>query len=237
MEQLNTLDDVLESLDAVIRQQRIMLDDMHGASVGGVSVAPTPEPEKADVFQAEFSALFKDDKDLSALFNVAPPAEPQPSGLSPLEDLLKSLNQTPPPQPTPPTVETNNFRQFLPDPPEPLTAPPPEMLPLQIPITDEPAQTRSDPPEFFLADFKSTTAADEPAKPKLDPPDLLFAELKSKTAAERSAITDQQLRALGRKHLLMMIRDLEMELEQAKQENDNLLLAYQAGIAKKSQSS
>lgn len=50
-----------------------------------------------------------------------------------------------------------------------------------------------------------------------------------------SIITENQLRALSRKHLLMMIRDLETELQQVKHEHQNLLLAYQAGLAQKPQ--
>ena len=45
-----------------------------------------------------------------------------------------------------------------------------------------------------------------------------------------SIITDEQLRAFSRKHLLMMIRDLEKELLQAKRERDSLLIAYEAGF-------
>ena len=41
---------------------------------------------------------------------------------------------------------------------------------------------------------------------------------------QESRITDKQLRALNRKHLLMMIRDLEKELAQEKKEKENLLV-------------
>ena len=44
------------------------------------------------------------------------------------------------------------------------------------------------------------------------------------------AITDQQLRALTRKHLLMMLRDLEKELEQERSEKEHLLLACRASF-------
>jgi len=47
---------------------------------------------------------------------------------------------------------------------------------------------------------------------------------------ETPAITERQLRALGKKHLYMMIRDLEAELAQEKTEKGNLLCAFQAGI-------
>jgi len=46
---------------------------------------------------------------------------------------------------------------------------------------------------------------------------------------EGTAITQRQLRALKRKHLLVMIRDLEEELWQVKKEKTEMLLAYQAG--------
>ncbi|MCL2105701.1 MAG: hypothetical protein FWH26_01350 [Oscillospiraceae bacterium] len=40
-----------------------------------------------------------------------------------------------------------------------------------------------------------------------------------------SAITEKQLRALSKKHLLMMIYDLEKELEQERREKEFLLRA------------
>ena len=47
---------------------------------------------------------------------------------------------------------------------------------------------------------------------------------------KKPAITEKQLRALSRRHLLMMIRDLERELAQAKAEKDEMLLAFRAGV-------
>ena len=46
-------------------------------------------------------------------------------------------------------------------------------------------------------------------------------------------ITDRQMRALSKKHLFMMIRDLEAELQREKGEKENLLQAYRAGIVRK----
>jgi len=64
----------------------------------------------------------------------------------------------------------------------------------------------------------------------------LFAKSpESEAAATALTITDQQLRALSRKHLFIMIRDLEKELSQAKGELAALLLAYQAAVAQKTQ--
>jgi len=45
---------------------------------------------------------------------------------------------------------------------------------------------------------------------------------------EDSAARAEKLRALSKKHLLMIIRDLKKELQQEKQEKEYLLLAHQA---------
>ena len=47
------------------------------------------------------------------------------------------------------------------------------------------------------------------------------------TASIKPQITDKQLRILSRKHLLMMIRDLEKELEQEKKEKECFQTLYQ----------
>ena len=44
-------------------------------------------------------------------------------------------------------------------------------------------------------------------------------------------MTDRQLRALGTRRLLVIIRDLEKELLREQIENMKLLQAYQAGVA------
>ena len=43
-------------------------------------------------------------------------------------------------------------------------------------------------------------------------------------------MTDQQLRALGKKHLLVIIRDLEKELQRALLDKEELTRAYQCGL-------
>ena len=45
-------------------------------------------------------------------------------------------------------------------------------------------------------------------------------------------ITDQQLKMLSRINLLILIRDLEKELKQVREEKENLLLAYRVGAEK-----
>ncbi|MCL2463313.1 MAG: hypothetical protein FWF44_11655 [Defluviitaleaceae bacterium] len=46
----------------------------------------------------------------------------------------------------------------------------------------------------------------------------------------KPAITKEQLRALSRKHLLVMILELERAFRQATEERDHLLLACQTGL-------
>lgn len=50
-------------------------------------------------------------------------------------------------------------------------------------------------------------------------------------SSPQSIMTDKQLHVLTRKHLLIMIRDLEEELKHTEQELDHILLAYRAGAA------
>jgi len=50
-----------------------------------------------------------------------------------------------------------------------------------------------------------------------------------------STMTDQQLRALNRRHLLIIIRDLEKELKQIREEKENMLIAFRAGAMQTSQ--
>ena len=46
----------------------------------------------------------------------------------------------------------------------------------------------------------------------------------------KPVLMEKQLRAMSRKHLLMMIRDLERELSQVKTEKEDMLLAFRAGV-------
>jgi len=43
-------------------------------------------------------------------------------------------------------------------------------------------------------------------------------------------LEESQLRVLRRKHLLMLLQDLEAELRRVKEEKANMLLAYRAGL-------
>jgi len=49
---------------------------------------------------------------------------------------------------------------------------------------------------------------------------------------QTALITKKQLRALGKEHLLMMLRDAEKELAREREKTGCLLLAYQAMLAR-----
>ena len=112
--------------------------------------------------------------------------------------------------------------------PSPFTPSPLEELPLSFNNT---TSTRSKTPQEHFR----YPAPQELANPILEQPTTITKSRKINTEETKSVITEQQLRALTRKHLLMMIRDLERELSQVKRERDNLLLAYQSGFAQKTQ--
>ena len=58
-------------------------------------------------------------------------------------------------------------------------------------------------------------------------------DVKKRTSvAAPPSITERQMRALSRKHLLLMLHDLEKELLQVKRERDNMLTACRAGMAR-----
>ena len=59
---------------------------------------------------------------------------------------------------------------------------------------------------------------------------LAAAEHQKKAATP--AITKKQVQALGKKHLLLMILDLQEKLERLEGENEKLLRAFQAGYAR-----
>jgi len=58
-------------------------------------------------------------------------------------------------------------------------------------------------------------------------------DCRSKAQPAESKITELQLKALSRKHLLMMILDLQEELDRLKEENEKMFTAYQAGAAQR----
>ena len=52
---------------------------------------------------------------------------------------------------------------------------------------------------------------------------------------ELSNITEKQLRALSRRHLMLMILDLQEDLNRTREEKEDMLIAYKAGLSKRIQ--
>ena len=87
--------------------------------------------------------------------------------------------------------------------------------------------------DMFLKKSRERAAAVQPpaAAAPMQPPvvDPEYRIREPEAIPEEATLTERQLRALSRKHLFTMIRDLEKELLQVKEEKANILLAYQAG--------
>ena len=85
------------------------------------------------------------------------------------------------------------------------------------------------PPPMAVQEIRSWEICDTPALHEAHKARAPRQLPEPEDAPEEAVITQRQLRALKRKHLLIMIRDLEQELRQVKREKTELLLAYQAG--------
>ena len=100
---------------------------------------------------------------------------------------------------------------------------------LGVPEADILVQSLPDSPKI------SKSAEEEPMRSFNEPDNSPENRMAEEKAAE-SIITEKQLRAFSRKHLLMMIRDLEKELAELKKENkhkEELLRAYQSNFNQK----
>jgi len=90
----------------------------------------------------------------------------------------------------------------------------------------------NDEDEFFLRELTALLDSDDEFAALLNiPAGSGRVNIKNEKEEQKTpGITDRQLRALTKKHLLMMIRDLETELVREKGEKENLLLAYRAAL-------
>jgi len=82
-----------------------------------------------------------------------------------------------------------------------------------------------------LLEDKTPAVRSTPCAPSPRRQNLPCLDVKNTAGAARPSITERQMRALSRKHLLLMLRDLEQELLQVTRERDNMLMACRAGLA------
>jgi hypothetical protein len=82
-----------------------------------------------------------------------------------------------------------------------------------------PAPTISEPPEPTVFALQAPVHREHTKPPPLE------TETKPNVSP---TMTQRQLRALSRKHLFILIRDLEQELQQVKEEKENMRMAYLA---------
>ena len=122
-----------------------------------------------------------------------------------------------------------------------LNAPPPSAPPAPPAPSFVPPAVKEEKREVEPAPVKEAAPAppeEEPAEEAAPPlpeaqPEEFSVRLESRAAPKESVITERQLRALSRKHLLIMVRDIEKELRQAKEEKESLFLAYNAGLSQR----
>ena len=224
MEQWNVSRDVMASLDAVddiIRQQKKMLNNIQGtkAQNGADTAYKTPSTnqmfDKFETFESELATLFKDDEKIADLLNDSPIAASKPLDLSEQQEEpvrnLKNKQQ--------PISQTNSFGQQ--------------------PITEINAYRKIEQdndyrqPEPIPQGTIKYPKIEPNVKPKREKMRIFKKKNKNEAVPGAATITEQQLRALSRQHLFMMIRDLEKELQQVKRENESMLIAYQAGYSRK----
>jgi|GEM_PF-6871629 len=94
----------------------------------------------------------------------------------------------------------------------------------------EAAQPPDKPEELFdpvPLSVLAESVSNPPSEKYIQPP----LESEENPRTEETRITPQQLKALSRKHLMIMLSDLEKELKRVNKENQNMILAYKAGIA------
>ena len=184
--------------------------------------------DDAKTIEDELDRFFREDADIAELLEsprYTPPMEPETFSPVSLDDLMRSFS----PEWKTPISETNSFSQ-------------PSVTETSAPkssVVDTVTQLYPelfDDPQLNGAKQKLPEhVSDKKPKMSLKHPEQLSVLQGNKAEQKEPAITEQQLRALSKKHLLMMISDLEKELKQAKNELENLLIAYQAGLSQESQ--
>ena len=216
----------LQAVDDILRQQQNILSDMQRTTTPSrvyrsTGTAPTPTP----VF--EKTSPITENPAVSSRATMTTRSKP----FVPLsgEDLTRVFNRAV----QQPAIEVDGFRQ--PYAPEMDNFRQPtafELYPFPQPSTAQP-EGSPNPQSISQDSYRSPEMAAVPLQSFA--PSTQVSPNQQGTASTPSRITEQQLRAMSRRHLLMMIRDLEEELRQQKEEKEAMLLAYRAGIAQRVQ--
>jgi len=172
------------------------------------------------------------------------PMQPQvPQAAQPMQQPMQPPSQRPAPQPAQQIQAPAQPPAQQPAPQQGLQAQPPAQPPVQQPIEFSILNTPQHPPLAEVVPLPRASGPAHMAGPAHMSPartgflrdiTAMLSELlrnyKAPEDTEAPVITDKQIRALGKKHLFMMIRDLEGELAQEKAEKRNLLCAFSAGM-------
>ncbi|MCL2487849.1 MAG: hypothetical protein FWE80_04120 [Oscillospiraceae bacterium] len=96
---------------------------------------------------------------------------------------------------------------------------------------DEADEFMAEISELIQKDKDLSNFFNMPPPPSRMPDNIIKIPSQAAQPPAEPAITEKQLRALSRKHLLMMIFDLQEELNRVTQENEKMITAYRAGLA------
>ena len=215
MEQLNMPGDIqkqLDDLDVILNQYRSLMSDTEPASA-------------SDDTHHAYTAV------------AAPPSEEPAPAQNPAVDMIDTLSDEIITLLKGDTDFSDMFDQ------KPASASSPEYKTFSIDeLTQAFIETSQQTPretdhyeQFSAPDIGSHTPPDTYEADSHEPP-LPAQEIEiSAWKRPEPVITDQQLKALTRKHLFIMIRDLQRELRKEKEEKEKLILAYKAGLARNSE--
>lgn len=167
-----------------------------------------PKRETGNVFD-ELSFLFENDKELKALLEAQHPNEHNSFEQRPHNKAMHSLT----------------FEEAVQQADSQADGGTPQ--PRQV--FEQPEKTESTPQPRHV--FEQPEAKNRPV-PRGEAERKL--ERFRSTASPEPAITEKQLRALSKKHLLLMIHDLQEEVDKLREVNNRIIDAYQAGAAQNS---
>jgi len=221
---------LMARIDAMFSQSQHMADPMQHPPVSGgmhqpQSEAPPSAPNESIIPPITPAVFGGNLIEFPATPSAALPEASAPLAVMSLDEIMQSIQQT------------MGLLDALPDNGEPLPAqdiigngPQADALPLRdrTPLSVQPVPC-------VLPDVQQVpnTAPTEvlPSAPLPPEPPSLADSWREAAWQSGPVMTGQQLQALSRKHLLMLIRDLMTELAQAVEDRTAMRLAYQAGAA------